>query len=171
MTTIATDGQFLATDSAMFQGTTRAPWSVPKYIIEDDRIFVFSGAMALFEPMVDWYKKGLNKSTIPQGNKNHKDDEDWGDLWVFEGGHLYEISNKWPYKLKLNVPVAMGSGGDIALAILTYGGTVLEAIQVAVTLNSLSGGPVECIELPPELRVKKPSSFMPLRPDLNKNGA
>jgi hypothetical protein len=168
MTTIATDGRFLATDSAMFQGTTRSPWSVTKMIIEEERIFVFSGCLAFFEPMVDWYKKGLSRTQIPMGNKNVKSDDDWGDLWIFEGGQLYEVSNKWPYKLKLGVPSAMGNGGDFALAILTYGGTVYEALQVATALNGMTGGPINCIELPPELRVKKPDSFIPLRGDLNK---
>lgn len=163
MTTIATDGRFVASDSAMFTGTTRSPWSVPKIKQEKDRVFAFSGAIALFEPMVDWYKKGLPKINIPADFKSVKNDQDWGDLWVFEGGQLFEVSNKYPFKLRLDVPFAMGNGMDHALAILVYGGSVMEAMQVALTLNSQSGGPIHCIELPTELRVKKPDNFVPIK--------
>lgn len=163
MTTIATDGLSIAADTAMFSGHTKAPWGVSKIIQEETRVFAFSGSFALLEPMITWYKDGCPKTRIPSSVKASDIDSDNSTLWIFEGGQFFEITNKYPHKLKLEVPFAMGSGSNYALSLLTWGATAYEALQVAIALDPWSGGAIQQVTLPSELVVEKPVSFIPIR--------
>lgn len=161
MTTIATDGLVVASDSVVSVGSSfLEPFSVNKIITRNDRIFAFSGVMCLFEAMIQWYLDGHKSKDIPVFRSDKPDDCSW--FWVFDNGKLIEFSNQYPYPMELKAPVAMGSGSYYASTAFVLGAGAELAVKAAIRCDPFSRGPVSIVELPEALRIPRCSNFQPL---------
>lgn len=157
MTTIVTDGQFLAADSMIHCGGAADPSNYSKIQITDQRIFAMAGDTALMLPLIRWYEAGANPKALPTVAPGYKPNV---NLWIFEDGKFYEIDWDVPYKLELGVPNVTGSGGRWAMGALLAGASVEKAVRIAIQCDPTSGREVQVVELPPHLQITKPPKNM-----------
>lgn len=149
MTTVATDGLVVATDTLINTGNyTLEMWPGQKLIERDGRVFTFSGNAYLFKPYIDWYLKGANPRYIPVGQS-----DDNTMIWAFDGGKLLEFGPSCLYPMELGAPTAMGTGRMYALGALALGHSPQEAVLAGIRCDPYSGGTPVSLVLPEHLRI------------------
>lgn len=150
MTTIATDGVTIAADTLAVDDSghkTRIANKV-RLVERDGRVFAaaLSGAVAPFEALIDWYAGGHEPERMPRAAFGY-------NLALFEaGGRIVFFSKDTPYPEPYAFPFAMGSGRKYAYGAMAAGASPEEAVRVAMRYDASTGGDVEVLELPPELR-------------------
>lgn len=125
---------------------------------ENGTVYGMTGLSVLLQVWVQWYENGQDPATAP--NTTH---EESGNFCVFKDGTGFIYSVEVPYSRPLYAPFTLGSGRDVALAVLTYqrrlwgdvGMNAEHAVQIAIDLDPHSGGKVQCVPTPTktELRV------------------
>jgi hypothetical protein len=141
MTTIAFRAGVLATDSGVQANGTRHGTVQKTFKAPDGSLIAYAGNAHLHGAIEHWIDHGLKVDAVP-------DTEDKGTIlwikpdatiWVIDGGGL-------PFKI--DAPFyADGSGGDIALGAMGAGATAVQAVEIALHLDSGSSGPVQYVEL------------------------
>lgn len=161
MTTICTDGLFIAADSQSTSDGMRDSGEYEKIIERQGKIFALCGSHAYFDPLIDWYLSA-SEGERPNPEKMPRPIPGVRDVsfafWVFDDGKLFEFSDIVPYPQRVYPPAGLGSGGDIARVTLTLGLTVREAVKTAVELDVYSGGIIVSKPLPDGLRLWKPKT-------------
>ena len=137
MTTIATDGKTLSSDSQMTGGFIEQMDMVKIFQLEDCIVGI-AGGVAEAMVFVDWLK-----------SETKDEKPELGD--IFDALVMYKNKVIW-YGGRL-VPVkvgalnAIGSGADHAMGAMMAGATPKEAVAIAKKLDPHTGGKIRTLEL------------------------
>lgn len=138
MTTVACDGLTIACDSQVTWGDSIEQGCYTKIKKEGDLIFAYSGCVYLFEPWIKWWKDGKDPEKRPIVDK----DNARFSFWCWDGSYLWEVQYDPPYPMKMKTPCAIGSGRGYALAAMLAGADARKAVEIAIKLDTGSGGEV-----------------------------
>lgn len=146
MTTIAYDGYDLAADSQITSGTEKVTGVQKIFEInyEGKKCWVaFSGTTKLFKDVMLWTKRGCPK---PEPKLNGEVDGILIDcenrvMILVDDGEGNVSWDEWSY------PVAIGSGGQIALGAMLAGKSAKQAVIIASKVDTLTGGPVSVVNI------------------------
>lgn len=145
MTTIATDGKTVAADGRITADFIDSDEAI-KIVEIRGEIVGTRGDCDLGEAYLDWVSAG--------SDPDHKPDvpEEW-DADFFEALHVsrlgvFYVGGRNFAKIKMEAPMAIGSGGVLARTAMRLGKTPKEAVEFAITLDPHSGGKIT------ELRVE-----------------
>jgi len=142
MTVIAWDGKTLAADKRFSLGN--AVFITSKiYKIVNSQVFLcgFSHDASSGEAMLDWFAKGCDIEQFPL---SQRDKETWSPfLAISQDGSILRYE-RTPYPIKL-LPqkIAIGSGGDFAMAAMHCGKTAQEAVEIACLYDATCGDGVD----------------------------
>lgn len=134
MTTIATDGKSMAGDSLGCASNKRQCLTEVKVRrLDDGRIVGFSGTASTARAYIDWLNGGPPV-------ENNKEDSFHLLILALDGTAtiLYPEGTSDP----VDLPAALGSGGDIALGAMLAGKSPKEAVEIAILRDVWSGGKV-----------------------------
>jgi ATP-dependent protease HslVU (ClpYQ) peptidase subunit len=144
MTTIATDGRSMAADGRVCAGATIFGSNAKKIIrLADGRICGCAGNSRYQAPFVAWLANG--------GDLPEMDDE-FEALVLMPDGTVVSYDHKGR-SLPEELPTASGSGREFALAAMDLGASPEEAVKAACARDTMSGGEITVLELPPLLKV------------------
>ena len=139
MTTIAFDGNTLATESGITleDGSTNLV-SQSKFYALPGRYVAIAGNMTFVDDIVKWIKEGADPEETPDGS--------W-TVVVFNVRRrkAYEyVSNSYKRSLPLEckVPYAAGTGGKVALGAMAAGADAVDAVKIACKYDAYSVLPV-----------------------------
>lgn len=139
MTSIAFDGKTLASDSQVTSGGTRAGTLQKVYHLKKSRVgeclVGFAGEASKLIGFLQYLEK-LRKEP-PSGTYD-------AVVIVKENSTIRGYDDGEEYVL-LTAPVAIGSGGDFALAALHMGYSAVEAVRLAIKLDIYSGGDIQSV--------------------------
>ncbi|AXF51106.1 HslV family protein [Salmonella phage SPAsTU] len=165
MTTIAFDGNTLASDSQLTAGTLRLdsntkkiyrPESNEQWVVDGKRAIAFgvAGSLgateivhgALRSVMVGY--SGLNSTTRFIKGESLK------YIVITESGEVYAggqySDEEIPWLAKVQPPIAVGSGSEYAMGAMAAGVSAAEAVRIAMHFDVNTGGPVQEIVIVPE---------------------
>jgi ATP-dependent protease HslVU (ClpYQ) peptidase subunit len=137
MTTIATDGKSVASDSLRVCGSERVDECTRKIRKVDGVVYAFTGDFAAFAAAIDWHKSGAVHGDAPKAGK----DGSWR-LLIMGPDEVTSYVSDLPYPEPYPYPQAFGSGAGYAMAALKLGKSSREAIELAKELDVFTGGPV-----------------------------
>lgn len=145
MTVIVWDGKTLAADkravSAGYGGGT-----VTKIHRWEGGLMGFSGDYDLGIAMLDWLRAGASPSQYPQRQRT----EDYTAVIVVRRDGTVVRYEREPVPMPFqNVPQAMGSGRDYALAAIHLGCDARRAVEVACALDVGCGNGIDTLTLEP----------------------
>jgi len=186
MTTICYDGKMLASDSQISRGLTKWPGAFPKIYYPDPEkeYWEVNGVKALAFAVsgdataVDYIREALAKGINFRTRVEHED-LDFETIIVDENGTSYMwtvFANKdkrgeQHHLLPMVPPIAGGSGGRFALAVMIVKKSAEEAVKAAMKIDMGSGGEVQVFHVPPKPEVPsvrpahlKPSTEAPVHP-------
>ena len=149
MTTIATDGVLIASDTMTTRpGGFREPGHYRKlHVVEGSCgarwIVAVAGDLSMVEPLKRWVVDGATAADIPFKDDRHAD---W-HLWVFKPEGLFEAMASAPRLCPCHTPNAIGSGARFAIGAFAMGATPRQAVEVAMRFDIYSGGDVEVIDI------------------------
>ena len=123
-------------------------------------MYAFAGDVAVFRPLIKWWEAGYHVRSLPVAPSNYKIE---GLFWIFEGGKLLEINLELPYPIEIYAPAAIGTGTRWATGALKMKATPAQAVRVAMECDTLSGGAVVEIELPPHLQLASAEAKSPAK--------
>ncbi|MER8792494.1 hypothetical protein NKH71_32625 [Mesorhizobium sp. M0983] len=141
MTTIAYKDGVMAADSRAFPGHSGYIGTKMKIRrLPDGRLIgASSGRAGACEAILDWYVAGADIKNTPHS----VDRDDLHLLVVHPDGCAQIASHRWTLTGMLSNPYfAIGSGAKHAQAVLEFGGTPEQAVEVACKLDWGSGLPV-----------------------------
>lgn len=141
MTTIAYKHGVMAADSRAYGGREESIGSKVKIRrLPDGRLIGATTAqVGAGEAILDWYAAGADVHKTPEGVESSA----VGLLVVHPDGRAQVASGAWTLTGMLENPYfAIGSGSDYAVAILEFGGTPQQAVEIACKFDSCSGLPV-----------------------------
>lgn len=142
MTTIATDGKVMVSDSRLTSGEMICPWGTTKVFHLSSGIIGISGNYDMYEPVKDWIEGGGDHSNIPDIKHG-----EFHILWIRKKGQVYEAYNNSGGWMRVKPPYAIGSGRDYAMGALMAGCSPLEAVKSAIKLDCYSGGKTTVCEI------------------------
>jgi ATP-dependent protease HslVU (ClpYQ) peptidase subunit len=135
MTTIATDGKVIASDSRITCGSIIATDKDEKIFKgKKGSIIGCAGSRADIEKFRCWCLEGKSKNEIPEL-------ENFSAIELTSSGKVYGYGDSC-YRIKVEAPHAIGTGGDIALGAMLSGIAPKEAVQIAIKKDVWSGGKV-----------------------------
>ena len=133
MTTVATDGKSMAADGRMTSGSDQIMSEKVKKVVRIRDMLVGGAGCAYSLRAFQEYFMGKSDAEKP---KLH---EDFHGIVLFEDGRVHSFNSEWQL-IDEEVPMAIGTGGMLALAAMDCGKTPLEAVQLACTRDVFSGG-------------------------------
>ena len=133
MTTIAYDGKTMAADRLRTCNGVRIGNYKKIEKLRDGRIFGFCGEVKYRKMVLD-HLKHQSLDPLPEG--------DYCALVVRKDGSVYTLEGG-SYELDATPPIAMGSGGDFAMAAMACGKDAKGAIEIAIRFDTLSGGEID----------------------------
>jgi hypothetical protein len=142
MTTIATDGVTVASDSMRACGQEIVDLSTQKIKVRDGHLFAFTGDFAFFDPAIEWFLGGRDIEKAP---KVHKDGN-WR-LLVLYHDRIESYTDTQPYGDPFPYPQAFGSGADYAFTALHLGKSPEEAVALSSRFNVYTGGPIQVVNI------------------------
>jgi hypothetical protein len=136
MTTIATDGQFMAADTDLFTGYVHST-SMRKLVYSHKTGFWYglAGLIAELKPFVEWHENGeRGRSPLSE-----------------ESCVLVLRETAWFYYRRsagvdIGLPAAIGSGKEFAMGAMLAGADPVKAVYIACQLDSDSGGDICCVK-------------------------
>lgn len=142
MTTVATNGLYIACDSMLTYGAMeRSAPNQPKIFKLDGCLYGFSGRDDMVQQARDWLISGAD----PEKRPKLEEDSVWilkvdkeGKCWA-----AYETLVFVPRPL----PSAIGGGAVVAETAMHLGCSPYEAVKVAIDLTVGSGGPIQTLAL------------------------
>lgn len=141
MTTIAYKDGVMAADSRAFSGDSGYIGTKMKIRrLPDGRLIgASSSRVGAGEAILDWYAAGADIKNRPDG----VDRDDVNLLVVHPDGRAQIANDGWTLTGMLSNPYfAIGSGVEYAQAVLEFGGTPEQAVEIACKFDSYSGLPV-----------------------------
>lgn len=148
MTLIAWDGRYVAADSQMTYGSTRASGEYKKIRKKGNTVYAFTGTAALFDPMIVWFEQGAK----PEERPIFADDDGRSTLIVWRDGKCHSYKIETPYPCECFAPDAWGVASDHALGAMDSGTTAIKAVERAIEREIYLGGPVLWVDLQPKRR-------------------
>lgn len=134
MTTITFKDGVLAADSQATRDNTRTGFATKLFRLDDGERAALLGCAADAYALLDWYRAGKDR---PQPEAKE------GSLVVVEAGGEIMIYQDGYHQPAPTAPFhAWGSGMDFALGAMWAGASAKEAVEIAVGLDTYSGGPV-----------------------------
>jgi len=134
MTTIAIRGGVVAADSQVTADGLRAG-STAKIIKRGQAVAGFTGKCIGGQAFLDWFSSGM------QGDAPLELMDGTTGVIVSPGNPLL-IAHEEGWERRWVDCEGFGSGGDIALGAMLAGATVEEAVRLACTRDTRSGGPI-----------------------------
>lgn len=140
MTCIAWDGKTLAADKmAIANGLTS---TVTKIFRIGNLLVGTSGELDQGCEMVEWVRNGRKQSEFPASQRTDK----WAPTVVIEADGRPSRYEQSPHPIRQEQPCyAMGSGIEIARAVMHLGHSSMEAVVVACALRSDCGNGVDTL--------------------------
>lgn len=138
MTTIVFDGSTVAWDSRITAGSDIITDSAQKRYKVGGRTFWFCGTVGDMQEFADSYASRETSRELNVG------------ALVLDRDGLFTAgsdSDGRIFRNPVTSPVAMGSGGDYALGAISCGKTAREAVKIATTRDSCSGGRIRVQKL------------------------
>ena len=134
MTTIATDGRSMAGDGLLTcHGTIHGYAFLKVRLLSDGRIMGYCGNAYALEQWVDWVEDSEGKE-LPAG------DADSIEFLVLDTDGTCLCYNGYGQWYPQNLPAAIGSGANFALAAMRAGADPTEAVDIAAHLCTKTGG-------------------------------
>jgi len=155
VTTIVWDGRILAADSLVTAGSTKCGQQRKLEVFEGYG-YGFSGNLAYMMPMIRWARIGADPDQWPV-----RGDNDANTLVQIIPGPPGDkpLVKVWegaiPHSCMIHEPDAWGSGARFALGALAMGATAFEAVAIAKTLDTGTGGDVHFIDTGKVLTVQR----------------
>lgn len=132
MTTIATDGKSMAGDSLITGGGYRCGYRKKVFRGHADVIF---GCAGFTDDMIAFQR------FMTDGGENPELQNDFEALALKPDGTIHYISYRLEWTEYLS-PMAIGSGGELALGAMLMGATPDDAVSVAARRDTRTGGTV-----------------------------
>lgn len=142
MTTIAWDGETLASDKQMTVGSLTM---VSQKIIKHGSVLIGkAGASEITECMLQWYLCGQDANKFPDLKKDGRN----GTLLIIhQDGNIEKYSQYSPYPIKLPPQkISIGSGSDIAMTAMYLGRSAVSAIEIASELDPHTGNGTDVLK-------------------------
>ncbi len=150
MTTIATNGFTVCSDSRRTMGQEIIDNSSIKIVVKQGKVFAFTNDFGVAPFLVEWYLRGADPKEFPKEGK-----EPDGRLLVMEPERIMSYSNAMPYGEPFPYPQAFGSGATYAMGAMAAGASPWEAIEIASRLDAYTGGPIQQVNLAQAWGVQK----------------
>lgn len=142
MTTIAWDGKSISAEGQLTCDDVIVQSDCRKVRVQGHVIFALTGALVLFDQLVDWWFAGCDPQKLPV---MHGPDRGWClvviDLRDFPVV-AHQITSEDPYADPCPAPWAWGTGRMVALGALAAGQSAEEAIRTACKFDIYSGGDI-----------------------------
>jgi ATP-dependent protease HslVU (ClpYQ) peptidase subunit len=95
--------------------------------------------------MVDWVQKGRDPAAFPADQRNK---DNWQPMLVIEADGTPSLYDQTPFPIRQEQAyIAIGSGRDFAMAAMYLRKTAVEAVEVAIALNSGCGNGIDELRL------------------------
>jgi len=137
MTTIATDGKTMASDT-LLSGSFREQFDSVKLFRIDNAVYGISGDWGLSMAYIDWVRAGRPKDDKPDASGQ------WNALFVKDGKIWWEGEGLRP--IENGTPNAIGSGKDFAMGAMLAGATPSQAVKIAMMLDTSTGGKIRTMK-------------------------
>lgn len=134
MTTIATDGKTMASDSQVQSTFVYQSEYHKLYHLHDGSVVGFCGEVRFWLPVLKW---------LNGGDKPDFKSDQFGALILRLNGSVGYICNDL-FSEECTPPYAIGSGARYAMAAMLAGKTPVDAVKIASKLDSGTGGGVVC---------------------------
>ena len=145
MSTVATDGQSMASDSRITDdGGAMDQLNFPKIRKLKDCIAGFAGDVESGILFFNWLERGEQDDPA---QKPPLDDDVFIGLVLRANGVFWYGSKLIPGGVACGTPAAIGSGGDFAMGAMLAGKTPAESVRLACRVDSNSGGKVRTLRL------------------------
>jgi len=141
MTTIATDGKTIASDSYITSDILVSRNTVKVFRIGDEYVGC-RGDCDVGDAYMDWLRKGAKPKEKP---KIEGEDIEFDAVHLNAKGEVFCVDGVNFAKFQVDVPYATGSGGPIALGAMLAGKSPEEAVAIAITVDIHSGGKVNVL--------------------------
>lgn len=140
MTTLAWDGEILASDGCAASEDTIVQGGVRKIYVVDGGMVGFAGSLGNGLAFVEWLRKGADASDKP------KLDDDFCGIFVNTSGRATEYDSNL-YSHRAGKPAAIGSGAAAALGAMLAGKNATEAVRIACKIDPNSRPPIRSYAL------------------------
>jgi len=148
MTTVAWDGRSMAADTqGDFGGLRMRAAKVRR--LSDGTLVGGAGCDGTFQAMADWIAQG-GPDLSPKSRPAAQSDEEMS-VHLIEArpdGAVF-LHTRSGRTAVVERAFAVGSGGHFALAAMALGQTAAQAVELAIRLDTRSGGDVEALDLHP----------------------
>lgn len=134
MTTIAFKDGVLAADSLIFSNHVRSGFVKKIVRLNSGALIAGAGEWAMLMPYAEWFNADQPGSQPANANFTLLHVNQYGLCRVYESGGWLDHDPAEPW--------ANGSGGTIALVAMHCGKSAVEAVRLAIKLDSGSGGMV-----------------------------
>lgn len=150
MTTVAYDGRFLAADGRSTLGNLISGKSVKKIF----QLLIIAGGVQVQAVLagagsfqtVNIVKSHLERNDLFESELIPEiEPGSFQGLLILETGEVYDLEDKL-IPLPAEIPVAIGSGTDYAMAAMVMGKSAPAAVQVACELDVYSGGKISVFD-------------------------
>lgn len=144
MTTIILTQDFIASDGLSTNAHDRVmSRSEAKMWIRNGTIYALSGTSVMIEPLINWLSRhDGDPEKVPKCDATST----WS-LLVIDAAGAAIYHNTAPYRDRVEVPFAIGSGGDYALGAIAAGADARRAIEIAALYNTSTGGEIQVINI------------------------
>ena len=140
MTTIATDGKTMASDTRQGADFIDQVESIKVFRIKGEVVGI-CGDYAEARRYLEWLQNGSKKDDKPHFDK----EADFEALHLTQKGVFSVTKNL--YRVATGTPAACGSGGCHAIAAMMAGATPKRAVEISIQLDPFSGGRVMVMKL------------------------
>lgn len=130
MTTVAVSHTEIAYDSQVTYGNRKAATPRPKVTIVKGTVYAAAGDASAVELLPKWHQAGAKPDKAPKG--------DWEFLAITRAG-MRHYTDSSPHGVSVQAPMALGSGGDFALAAMVLGHSATDGVKLAAALDVYTG--------------------------------
>lgn len=150
MTTIAFDGTHLCADTLITAGSERVGYQSKIYAFSSGYV-AYCGDVTACHVVLDWIRKGARKNARPVLEL----ESSFELLWIKKGKVFVVDEELFPRPGF--TPYTLGSGAAYALAALHLGCTARQAVELAIKLDTGSGGDIDevCVKEVKKCSAKK----------------
>jgi 20S proteasome alpha/beta subunit len=142
MTTIAYKDGVIAFDSRITNSGIIINDNAKKYYMEGGKTFFYSGAESDIDRLIDGYLHGLIK--LEHGVDGNAIVIDTSGLYFVGVTEDFEL---WSNSVDAEIPFAIGSGRDFALAFMDAGMSAVDAVKMTAKRDIYTGGAIRSYEL------------------------
>jgi ATP-dependent protease HslVU (ClpYQ) peptidase subunit len=148
VTCIATDGRTMAADSMTCSGDLVLADATRKIVRgKDGSVMGCAGEAASCSLVREWFERGESHKAVPKVPSQPDGDGDsrFKALILRPGGRL-EFLDACFTPVAVKPPMAIGSGGDVAMGAMMAGASPKEAVRIAASVVVSVGGPVRTMK-------------------------